>query len=129
MCRYIVFHDKRHPQDRGPREIEAFLTSLAVEGHGARSTQNQAFNALLFLSRDVLGISLDDAGLHAVRAHKKGTLPRLGIPKAIFARRKRGAAAGEGTERGGAAHNALNFPLHQSSNPDGMRLCQSVACS
>ncbi len=99
-----------------------------MEGHGARSTQNQAFNALLFLSRDVLGISLDDAGIHAVRAHKKGTLPRLGIPKAIFARRKRGAAAG-GALNGGTAHNALNFPLHQSSNPDGMRLCQSVACS
>ncbi len=75
MCRYIVFHDTRYPKDRGPREIEAFLTSLAVEGHGARSTQHQACNALLFLSRDVLGISLDDAGIHAVRAYKKGTLP------------------------------------------------------
>ncbi len=75
MRRYIVFHDKRHPKDRGPREIEAFLTYLAVEGNVARSTQHQAFNALLFLSRDVLGISLDDAGIHAVRAYKKGTLP------------------------------------------------------
>ena len=73
--RDIVFHDKCHPKDRGPREIEAFLTYLAVEGNVARSTQHQAFNALLFLSRDVLGISLDDAGLHAVRAYKKGTLP------------------------------------------------------
>jgi integron integrase len=59
----------------GPREIEAFLTSLAVEGHVARSTQDQAFNALLFLYREVLGISLDDAGINAMRAHKKGTLP------------------------------------------------------
>ncbi len=75
MRRYIVFHDKRHPKDRGPREIEAFLTYLAVEGHVARSTQHQACNALLFLSRDVLGISLDDEGIHAVRAHKKGTRP------------------------------------------------------
>jgi integron integrase len=41
----------------------------------ARSTQNQAFNALLFLYREVLGISLDDAGIDAMRAHKKGTLP------------------------------------------------------
>ncbi len=75
MRRDIVFHDKRHPQERGPREIEAFLTSRAVEGHGVRSTQYQACNALLFLSRDVLGISLDDAGINAVRAYKKGTLP------------------------------------------------------
>ncbi len=50
MRRYIVFHDKRHPQDMGPRELEAFLTYLAVEGHVARSTLNQACNALLFLS-------------------------------------------------------------------------------
>ena len=31
-------------------------------------------HALLFLSREVLGISLDDAGIHAMRAHKRGTL-------------------------------------------------------
>jgi hypothetical protein len=29
--RYILFHDKRHPNDMGAREIEAFLTHLAVE--------------------------------------------------------------------------------------------------
>jgi hypothetical protein len=28
--RYILFHKKRHPQDMGKREIEAFLTHLAV---------------------------------------------------------------------------------------------------
>ena len=48
MRRYILFHDKRHPQDMGPAEIEAFLTHLAVEGKVARSTQNQAFNAFCF---------------------------------------------------------------------------------
>jgi integron integrase len=75
MRRYILFHDKRHPQDMGPAEIEAFLTHLAVQGKVARSTQNQAFNALLFLYREGLGISLDDAGINAMRAHQKGTLP------------------------------------------------------
>jgi len=75
MRRYILFHGKRHPQDMGPAEIEAFLTHLAVEGKVARSTQNQAFNALLFLYREVLGISLDEAGINAMRAHQKGTLP------------------------------------------------------
>jgi site-specific recombinase XerD len=59
----------------GPAEIEAFLTHLAMAGNGARSTQHQAFNAWLFLSREVLGISLDDAGINAMRARKKGTLP------------------------------------------------------
>ena len=78
MRRYILFHHfhhKRHPKEMGPAEIEAFLTHLAMAGNVARSTQNQAFNALLFLYREVLGISLDDAGINAMRAHKKGTLP------------------------------------------------------
>ena len=33
--RYILFHDKRHPREMGSAEIEAFLTSLAVEGQVA----------------------------------------------------------------------------------------------
>jgi hypothetical protein len=47
--RYILFHKKRHPKDMGVKEIEAFLTHLAVEGNVAASTQNQALSALLFL--------------------------------------------------------------------------------
>ena len=52
--RYIYFHKKRHPKDMGVREIEAYLTYLAVKQKVAASTQNQAFNAILFLYRDVL---------------------------------------------------------------------------
>lgn len=40
--RYILFHDKQHPQDMGSAEIEAFLTHLAVDEQVAASTQNQA---------------------------------------------------------------------------------------
>lgn len=29
--RFILFHHKRHPQEMGSPEIEAFLTHLAVE--------------------------------------------------------------------------------------------------
>ena len=71
---YILFHDKRHPQDMGRAEVEAFLTHLAVEGNVAASTQNQAFSALLFLYREVLKIELD-APLDAVRAKKPARLP------------------------------------------------------
>jgi Phage integrase, N-terminal SAM-like domain len=56
--RYILFHDKRHPSEMGAPEITRFLSSLAVEGNVAASTQNQALSALLFLYRDVLGIDL-----------------------------------------------------------------------
>ena len=52
--RYILFHNKRHPKDMQKHEIEVFLTHLAVDLKVASSTQNQAFNALLFLYREVL---------------------------------------------------------------------------
>ena len=51
---YILFHKKRHPEEMGRDEIEAFLTHLAVEGNVAASTQNQALSALLFLYNEVL---------------------------------------------------------------------------
>ncbi|MES2000416.1 MAG: integron integrase [Pseudomonadota bacterium] len=56
--RYIFFHDKRHPQDMGAQDIEAFLTHLAVVGKVSASTQNQAKSALLFLYREVLEMQL-----------------------------------------------------------------------
>jgi Phage integrase, N-terminal SAM-like domain len=73
--RDILFHHKRHPQEMGPAAIEAFLTPLAMAGHVARSTPHPACNAFRFLSRAVLGVSLDDAGITAMRAPTKGTLP------------------------------------------------------
>ena len=44
----------------GKKEFEAFLTHLAVNRKVSASTQNQAFNALLFLYRKVLQIDIDD---------------------------------------------------------------------
>ncbi len=41
------------------REIEEFLTHLAVKENVAASTQNQALNAILFLYREVLKQELD----------------------------------------------------------------------
>lgn len=52
--RFIRFHGKRHPSAMGKPEVEAFLTHLAVDGHVASSTQNQAKSAILFLYREVL---------------------------------------------------------------------------
>jgi len=42
----------------GAPEVTKFLTSLAVDGRVAASTQNQALSALLFLYRDVLAVDL-----------------------------------------------------------------------
>ncbi len=54
--RYIYYHDKRHPAEMGKIELEAFLTSLAVDRQVSASTQTQALSALLFLYKEVLGI-------------------------------------------------------------------------
>lgn len=56
--RFIVFHQMRHPRDMGVDEICEFLSDMAVTGKVAASTQNVAFNALLFLYREVLNINL-----------------------------------------------------------------------
>jgi len=38
ITRYILFHNKRHPAEMSGREIEEFLTDLAVRGHVSAST-------------------------------------------------------------------------------------------
>ena len=52
--RFVLFHGKRHPRELDAEAVRAFLTHLAVNEHVSASTQNQAFNALLFLYRQVL---------------------------------------------------------------------------
>jgi len=54
ILRFIRFHGTRHPKEMGKREIEAFLSHLAINRQAAASTQNQAMNAILFLYREVL---------------------------------------------------------------------------
>lgn len=56
--RFVVFHQKRHPRELGPEDVEAFLSYLAVQRNVAASTQNQAKSALLFLYKEVLGSQL-----------------------------------------------------------------------
>ena len=72
--RYIFFHGKRHPSEMGTDEVARFLSHLALEAHVAASTQNQAFNALLFLYQQVLHIDLGEIG-GVVRAKKPKRLP------------------------------------------------------
>lgn len=60
--RYILFHGKKHPKDMGAKEISAFLTHLAVDKNVSASTQNQALNALIFLYKELLKISVGDIG-------------------------------------------------------------------
>ena len=74
--RFILFHNKRHPQNMGKDEIEAYLTHLAVKRHVSPSTQNQAFNALLFLYRNVLEIEFPE-NINAYRSKRPARLPTV----------------------------------------------------
>jgi integron integrase len=56
---FIVFNDKRHPNEMGAAEISKFLSYLARERNISASTQNQALSALLFLYREVLDKPID----------------------------------------------------------------------
>ena len=76
ITRYVHFHQMKCREDLvgGEAKIESFLTDLAVQGHVAPSTQNQAMNALVFLYRKVLKTPLDEA-INAVRADRKVNVP------------------------------------------------------
>jgi integron integrase len=60
--RYILFHDKRHPRELDEKHVSEFLSNLAIKGHVAAATQNQALNALLFLYKEVLQRELGFVG-------------------------------------------------------------------
>ncbi len=72
--RFVRFHGLRYPRELGVADITAFLTHLAVTDRVAPSTQNQAFAALLFLYRQVLGVDLGELP-PAIRARRPKRLP------------------------------------------------------
>src|SRR5207247_9905191 len=72
--RFVRFCEMRHPLEVGERDVERFLTGLAVDGGVSASTQTQALSALVFLYDAVLGRPLGlCAGL--VRAKRSERLP------------------------------------------------------
>lgn len=65
---------RKTPAEWSSEDVRDFLTRLATVDRVSASTQNQAFNALLFLFRDVLGRSLEDIRT-TVRAKRGVRLP------------------------------------------------------
>ncbi len=77
--RFILFHKERrgqyvHPKDMTVKDIEAFLTHLAVDQNIAASTQNQALSAILFLYDHVLERPIEQP-IRPVMAKKPQRLP------------------------------------------------------
>jgi integron integrase len=81
--RFIYFHNKRHPSSMGGDEVNAFLTSLAVDGNVSASTQMQALSALLFLYRLVLSDPLPWLN-DVVRASRPLHIPAVMTPEEVI---------------------------------------------
>ncbi|MGO8694110.1 MAG: integron integrase [Rectinemataceae bacterium] len=72
--RFLEGHEGRALASLTEKEINAFLTCLAVDGKVSSSTQNQALAALLFLYRQVIGVPVGELG-QVIRAKKPIRLP------------------------------------------------------
>jgi integron integrase len=74
--KFICFHNMRHPEEMAEKEVNDFLTYLAVKRHVSASTQNQALSAIIFLYRFVFKRELGKLdGL--VRARKSKHRPTV----------------------------------------------------
>lgn len=51
---FILFNNKKHPKDLKEKNVEDFLTYLAVKRNVSASTQNQALSAILYLYRKIV---------------------------------------------------------------------------
>jgi len=71
---FIRFHNKQHPKGLSKSHVEAFLSHMAVNKNYAASTQNLALNAIVFLYKQVLGLSVAD-DLAPIRSKKAVRLP------------------------------------------------------
>ena len=72
--RFLLYTRVKSPMTAKPEHVKRFLTYLAVERKVAASTQNQAFNALLFLYREVLGQDFGDFR-NTIRAKQSKRIP------------------------------------------------------
>jgi integrase len=81
--RYFRFHQTKVREELlpGTEKVEVFLSDLAVNGHVAASTQNQAFNALLFLYREVLHEEFEN--VQAVRVDRPVRVPVVLTPAEV----------------------------------------------
>lgn len=67
--KFQYFLKNKSPQELGSDDVKAYLTHLAVDCHVASTTQNQAFNSLLFLFRH--GLKAEFGLLQGVPRAKK----------------------------------------------------------
>jgi len=74
MQKFQSFTKGKSPELISTEDVKEYLTFLAVKRKVSASTQNQAFNALLFLFRHVLGKEFGKVD-GVVRAKRKPYIP------------------------------------------------------
>lgn len=74
--RYALEIKKPLPGDCGQDDVRNYLSHLALTAKVSASSQNQAFNALVFFFREVLGEGLADLGT-TVRARRGERVPEV----------------------------------------------------
>ncbi len=73
--RFIRFHNRRHPEQMGAQEINAYLSFLATKYECSPATQRVVLNALVYLYRKFLGVELET--LLYEKARPKRRLPTV----------------------------------------------------
>ncbi len=76
ILRFRSHVDLKEPRFLGADDLRTFLSHLAVETHVAAATQKLAFNALLFLYRNVLGVPVEGLST-VVPSHIPRRLPTV----------------------------------------------------
>ncbi len=74
LRQFRSFAKERQPSLLEGKDLQNFLSSLAVDRRVSASTQNQALNAIVFLFRHVLDKNIEGE-INAVRARRKRRLP------------------------------------------------------
>ncbi len=75
VVRFIRYHNRRHPMEMREREIDQFLSHLALQRRASINTQKTALNALIFLYKKFLKIELND--LDFAPSSRPATIPTV----------------------------------------------------
>ncbi len=76
ISRFIREHRDKNLKTLSEMEINSFVSRLAVKENAAASSQNQALSALLFLYKNILGVTIKSPE-NIVRAKKQKKLPAV----------------------------------------------------